>query len=99
MNFKPILRAQEKKIKDDNNSTKIEELNGWAGHSLNYDDKERNTALFTYLHRLYKSTLVIKPRDIESRKVTKYYFQINSPLSSIYDSASPIQRTSRTGRA
>ena len=55
MNFKPILRAQEKKIKDDNNSTKIEELNGWAGHSLNYDDKERNTALLTYLHRLYKS--------------------------------------------
>ena len=50
MNFKPILRAQEKKINDNNKSTKRskrEEFNGWAGHSLNYDDKERNTALFT----------------------------------------------------
>ena len=32
------------------------------------------------------STQVIKPRDIESRKVRKYYFQINSPRSSVYDS-------------
>ena len=49
---------KKKKIKDNNESTKRskrEEFNGWAGHSLNYDDKERNTALFTYLHRLYES--------------------------------------------
>ena len=43
------------------------------------------------------SPQIDKPREIESRKVTKYYFQINSPLSSVYDSAPPIQTTSRTG--
>ena len=48
MNFKLILRAQEEK-RSKVTTLKIlrEELNGWAGHSLNYDDKKRNTALFT----------------------------------------------------